>query len=206
MKLSDELIENYQKLKPKIAERLEEFSNVPESEYFYELCFCLCTPQSSAKNADKVIQKLKSHNFQNKPFDPVSLLRSPEHYIRFHNTKAQRLLEVSQYFDELVDVLNSSILGPDKRNMLNVKINGMGLKECSHFLRNIGYRNLAILDRHILKHLVNCEVIPEIPNSLNPKTYFMIENQFIEFAETVGIPIDELDLLFWSFETGEILK
>ncbi len=36
-----------------IQRRLREFSNLPASEYFYELAYCLMTPQTSAENADK---------------------------------------------------------------------------------------------------------------------------------------------------------
>ncbi|MFI5201154.1 MAG: DNA lyase, partial [Candidatus Kapaibacterium sp.] len=80
------------------------------------------------------------------------------------------------------------------------------MKEASHFLRNIGVRGLAILDRHILKHLKRLGVIKLIPTSLTKKRYLEIEKRWKKFADRVGISIDELDLLFWSIETGEIRK
>jgi N-glycosylase/DNA lyase len=86
----------------------------------------------------------------------------------------------------------------------NVK--GLGWKEASHFLRNIGHRNLAILDRHILRNLKRHGVIKSLPKTLTPKRYLVIEQKFMEFSSTIGITMDELDLLFWSRETGEILK
>jgi len=86
----------------------------------------------------------------------------------------------------------------------NVK--GLGLKESSHFLRNIGYRGLAILDRHILKNLHKSNVINELPKTLTPKVYFEIEKKFKDFSREVSIDMDELDLLFWSMETGEVFK
>ena len=82
----------------------------------------------------------------------------------------------------------------------------MGWKEASHFLRNIGNRDLAILDRHILKNLVRTGALERLPKSLTPKTYLAIEEKFAAFSKRVNIPMDELDLLFWSMETGEILK
>jgi N-glycosylase/DNA lyase len=87
-----------------------------------------------------------------------------------------------------------------------VNVKGMGWKEASHFLRNIGYRDLAILDRHILRNLKLHGVIRSYPASLTPKRYLAIEKAFERFASAVGIPMDELDLLFWSRETGTILK
>jgi N-glycosylase/DNA lyase len=87
-----------------------------------------------------------------------------------------------------------------------VMIPGLGLKESSHFLRNIGIQGLVILDRHILKHLKSLKIISRIPESLTPKRYFAIEKKWLKYSKEVGIPVDELDLLFWSMETGEILK
>ena len=94
----------------------------------------------------------------------------------------------------------------EKRILLVGTIDGMGMKEASHFLRNIGYCGLAILDRHILKHLVLCHVYDELPKIGSAKKYLEIEAMFSEFCDMFGIPIDEMDLLFWSYETGVILK
>jgi N-glycosylase/DNA lyase len=85
-------------------------------------------------------------------------------------------------------------------------VKGLGWKEASHFLRNIGHLNLAILDRHILRNLKRHDVLRTLPRTLTPKRYLTIEGQFARFADTIGITMDELDLLFWSHETGEILK
>jgi len=200
------LAENYEKLKIKINERLLDFSKVPENEYFYELCYCLCTPQSSAVSAAKAVERLKVLDFLTKQFNPVEILMNPRHYIRFHNTKSNRLLLIFSYFDDLLRVLSSGLSASDKRLWLLENVNGFGLKECSHFLRNIGYRNLAILDRHVLKHLVFCDVLKEVPKISGTKKYFEIEMMFKQFSNRVNISVDELDLLFWSYETGKILK
>jgi N-glycosylase/DNA lyase len=80
------------------------------------------------------------------------------------------------------------------------------MKEASHFLRNIGERNLAILDRHIFKHLKRLGVIKEIPRSVTKRRYLEIEKKWHKYANKIGILLDELDLLFWSMETGEIRK
>ena len=64
---------------------------------------------------------------------------------------------------------------------------------------------IAILDRHILRNLKALNVIQE-DKIKNKKHYFEIENAFLNFAIKINIPIDELDLLFWSKENGEIFK
>jgi len=86
-------------------------------------------------------------------------------------------------------------------------IKGIGYKEASHFLRNIGLgEDLAILDRHILKNLKLLGVIEKIPKSLSRKKYFEIEGKMYEFAKEIQIPIGCLDLLLWYKQTGEIFK
>jgi N-glycosylase/DNA lyase len=204
--LPTEILTKYKELEPQIKQRLKDFSNVKETEYFYELCFCLCTPQSKAENALKVQNILKEKSFFEKPFNPSEILRNPEHYIRFHNHKAEYIITAREHFQEIKRVLNSKLQPHEKRNLLAFEVKGMGMKEASHFLRNIGYRSLAILDRHILKHLVLCGIFPEIPKISSVKQYLAVESAFLEFSKQCKIPIDELDLLFWSYETGKILK
>jgi N-glycosylase/DNA lyase len=197
----------YSERKEAIQLRLVDFSQIPPEEYFYELLFCILTPQSHAKNAEAVIAKLKADKFFELGFDPVSYLRDPRYYIRFHNVKSKRLLHIRDIYHELYPLLlNERNDIRTLREKVIAAIPGLGLKESSHFLRNIGIQGLAILDRHILKHLKSLKVISRIPKSLTPKRYFAIEKKWLTYAKEVGISMDELDLLFWSMETGEIRK
>ncbi len=190
-----------------IRQRLGDFARVPASHYFYELAFCILTPQSSARNAELTIAELERDDFYEIGFDPTSYLRDPKHYIRFHNTKAIRLLRIRENFSDLLPSLEDKSLSPEaKRKIVLEKVHGLGLKEASHFLRNIGVGGLAILDRHILRHLVRLRVIPKVPTSLTPNRYLEIEKRWKSYAQKIGISLDELDLLFWSMETGEIRK
>jgi len=201
-----ELLEAYSLRRAAIIARLSDFASVPPSEYFYELLYCLLTPQSSAVNAGLVVEALKSRGFLETPFDPEPLLADRNHYIRFHKTKAARLLLVRGGFYGILAELSDGNTSPELRAWLVENVNGFGWKEASHFLRNIGHRDLAILDRHVLRHLVANGVIKKIPPSLTGRKYLAIEKKFRAFSLTAGIPMDELDLLFWSSETGVILK
>lgn len=201
-----ELNHYYSQQQSALQRRLDEFSQISPSEYFYELLYCLLTPQSSARNAEKAVQLLRQHEFHRTDFNPESLLRQKELYIRFHKTKAKYLLAVKEQFPEIQQHLTNGTAGSELREWLVKNVKGLGWKEASHFLRNIGYRNLAILDRHILKNLARLGVLRRLPKILTRKRYLGIEKKFRTFASQVGIPMDELDLLFWSMETGEILK
>ena len=85
-------------------------------------------------------------------------------------------------------------------------IKGLGYKEASHFLRNVGYRGYAILDKHVLRCLAELEIIdgPKPPNGR--AEYLTVEGKLRGLTNSVGIDFDELDLVLWSIKTGMILK
>ena len=204
--LVDELRRAYLAKRDAIRARLDEFSRVPPSEYLYELAYCLMTPQSSAVNAEQVVQLLRRYDFSSADLDPEPLLQRKEHYIRFHKTKARHLSAAKADFPGIARQLTNGTPSGELRRWLVKNVRGLGWKEASHFLRNIGHRNLAILDRHILRNLLRFKLIHDLPKSLTEKRYLAIEEKFHKLAQSIGIPMDELDLLFWSMETGEILK
>ncbi len=81
------------------------------------------------------------------------------------------------------------------------------MKEASHFLRNMGFgEELAILDRHIVRNLLRYGAINQMPKNLGKKNYLLIEEKTLQFSKRIKIPLAELDLLFWSKETGKIFK
>ncbi len=203
----EEMIKNYETRKDAIRKRLQEFSEVPQSEYFYELAYCLLTPQSSAAHAEKVIEALKKANFINSDIEPASFLRKKESYIRFHNVKSGYLKLLKIQFPEISKKIMDETSSIEKREWLVKNVKGFGYKEASHFLRNIGKNDgLAILDRHILRTLKNLDIIQKIPTSISKKNYIKIEDRFKKFSTNIGIKLDELDLVFWSIQTGEIRK
>jgi len=208
IKLTQEtLLKLYEELKPQIQKRLEEFQSVPPSEYFYELLYCLLTPQSKAANAEIVVGKLKELDFARFPIDPEPILRNPEHYIRFHKKKSDYLVSAQLQQAELLTLLETNQDVSNARAELIHTFKGLGMKEATHFLRNIGRNNgLAILDRHILRILFHLRVITNLPTMLSYQRYKEIEFQFQNFSKGISIPLDELDLLMWYIETGRILK
>jgi N-glycosylase/DNA lyase len=110
-------------------------------------------------------------------------------------------------FSFIAQKLSVPDLSFELREWLVKNVIGLGYKEASHFLRNIGKNDgLAILDRHILRNLNRLGVVNLIPKSISKKQYLELERSFSKCATTLGIAFDELDLLFWSMETGEIRK
>ena len=199
-------------LNSKIKKTLREFKGVWKSDtlVYEELCFCLLTPQSSAKQAFKAINLLR----ENKLLQKGSATEKEEYVrnVRFYITKAKRLEIAQNVFpkNKIKKILigNGLPLNPIKcREFLVREVNGYGYKEASHFLRNIGFsEEVAILDRHILKNLVKCKIIKEVPKTLNKKIYLKIEEKMKKYCVKNKINFAELDLIFWSNETGNVLK
>jgi len=207
------LKKSYEDRKEIIKDKLEYFKSIyneNDKRIFEELCFCLLTPQSKAKLCDKAIKNLvkTGYLFKGSQEDVKDYLIG----VRFNNNKSKYILEARELFSNngkfiikgKLKEFNNSV---ELREWLVKNVKGMGLKESAHFLRNIGiYDNLAILDRHILRNLEKYNVIDKIPETLTNKKYFEIEEKFFKFSEKLGIPVEELDLLFWSEQTGEVFK
>jgi len=209
-----ELKKSYEKKKCEINKRLENFKKVWEKsdkDIFVELCFCLLTPQSKARAADRAIISLLEKNILFHGSKEQILKELANSGVRFLENKAKYIVEAREFFtrDGKIDIKSKLSEGTAnaKREWLVKNVKGLGYKEASHFLRNIGLGfDLAILDRHIMKNLKKYGVIDEVPECLSRKCYLSLEEKMKEFSKKVNIPLAELDLLFWSEETGEIFK
>ena len=198
-------LKGFESRKEKINSRLEDFSNIDKTDsgqIFEELAFCLLTPQSKAKNADQSIRNLVENNLLF--YGTSEEIQNKLTGIRFHITKSKRIVDARKTFANFkFDYSDIFVL----RTEIAKSFKGIGYKESSHFLRNIGFgKDIAILDRHILKNLVKVNIIEEVPKTLTPKKYLEIEEKMRIFCQKIGINMAQLDLLFWSEETGEIIK
>ena len=197
-----------------IDSRLAEFRDVgraPDDRLFEELCFALLAIQSSARSSDAAVRFLSSEGLL-WTASSEEIARALRHRTRFHNHKAAYIVRARERFfppdgPTLKTALDRFPDPKEARDWLVAEVDGFGLKEASHFLRNIGRgEDLAILDRHILRNLLRHRVIGHTPKSLTPKRYLAIEERMEGFSEAIGISLGVLDLLWWSRQTGEIFK
>ncbi|HIE34526.1 MAG TPA: N-glycosylase/DNA lyase [Candidatus Altiarchaeales archaeon] len=196
-----------------IGDRLEEFRKLGRDSgkrIFAELCFCLCTPQSKAKSVwfNAILPMMQSTLlYSGSKSEITKILKSAG--VRFHNNKASYIVnarnsvgiegikKVIQRYDNIYKL----------RKFLVGGVKGLGMKEASHFLRNIGLgRDIAILDRHILRSLERLGIIEEVPKSISNRRYIEIERRMLQFSKEIGIPLEEMDMLMWCKETGEVFK
>jgi N-glycosylase/DNA lyase len=204
----------YSVRKNDIENRLNEFEQIwnknNNKELFREFVFCLLTPQSKAKTCWKAVLRLIE---QETLFNgDVENIREKINDIRFKNKKAVYICLARDFFSEKGSIIIGNKLKSfsdrfELRDWLVKNIKGMGYKEASHFLRNIGLgEGMTILDRHILKNLKLLKVIRDIPEHLSEKRYFEIEDKMQKFSKKIKIPVHHLDFVLWSKETGEIFK
>lgn len=208
---TDELMDLYIPVKTQIVSRLEEFRRIwaegSDEDLFRELVFCLLTPQSRARTCWAAVERLEKKCM----IGTAGAVEVQKELIgiRFNERKAEYICLARKMFStRSMRVILEGFSSPfAAREWLVQNVKGLGYKEASHFLRNIGLgEELSILDRHILKNLLLLGVIEEIPSSISKKTYLEIEKKMTAFSEQVGIPMGHLDLLLWYKEAGEIFK
>ncbi|MBC7286653.1 MAG: N-glycosylase/DNA lyase [Armatimonadetes bacterium] len=206
-------LREYSLLAPAISARLDEFRALgrhgSDEDIFCELAFCLLTPQSKAQACWEAVCHLRESGLlaSGNPAGIEGQLVG----VRFHRTKAQRIVEARERFFSNGRLtfrrLVASIPPMDAREWLVSNVRGLGYKEASHFLRNIGRgEDLAILDRHVLRNLAAAGVIGEVPRSLSKSAYLAIEQKARQFAAWLGMSLGELDLLLWAHATGGLFK
>ena len=208
-----EILELYKNIRPEIVNRISEFRKIwkegDNKALFIELVFCLFTPQSSARQCWKAVNILLEKDLLfTGSWEDIS---REINIVRFRNNKSKYLIEAREKFlshgKGLREYMNLYADQFQKRERLVKNVKGMGLKEGSHFLRNIGIgSDLAILDRHILKNMKLLGVIDDIPKSLTEKIYLSIEEKLSKYSKKIDIPMEHLDFVLWYKEAGEVFK
>jgi len=175
-----------------VSKRMTEFKAVPKTfnDLFRELVFCILTAGTSADLGLRTISHLGDIIFTGSQEEIQKKLKE---VYRFHTLRAK------ENFRKL-DISSKNI-----RNDLVDNIKGIGMKEASHFLRNVGFDDFAIIDFHIIDLLVKNNLI-EKPKTLTKKKYLEIENVLRKLANKVNLSLGELDLYLWFAETGKVLK
>jgi len=228
----EKLKAEYENKKEKIKERLNQFGKFFNESYswhyagnelkllpseskddnriFEELAFCIFTANTSAEMGLKAVDAVRNVLITGSADD---MTRRLEGVYRFNNVRPEYIVHTRNHLNstlnfQLKKKIESFKNKHELRNFfaLNKDVKGLAYKEASHFLRNIGFKGYAILDKHIINSLHEFEVLETNDKPKNPKHYLEIEQKFIDFSKKIGIDMDELDLLLWSRKNGRILK
>ena len=198
----------HSELKNKIDIRIQEFHDINKANkdtLFSEMCFCILSANFNAVKGIQIQKQLGTDISRLSQEDLATKLK--ESGYRFPNIRAQYIFESRKWYSKLESILLSYSLSDqrDLRNWLAKNIKGLGFKEASHFLRNIGYDNCSIIDFHIVDILVDHGLIVK-PKTLTKHKYEEIERVLEAIAEINKLTLAELDLVLWYLETGQILK
>jgi N-glycosylase/DNA lyase len=211
----EELQKTYLEKREAIRARLAEFEAVmlegDDRRLFEELVFCIFTAGASARMGLNSIERVRPHLHKAGQRRLTRLLLGAH---RYPNARSGYVVHTRNFLrrdcglrlGERLDSFGDNTEARRDFFAKNPGVKGIGYKEASHYLRNIGYRGYAILDKHILRTLCEIGVIdsPDPPGT--KKKYLEVEDRMRKFAEDIKINFDELDLLFWSNKTGVILK
>ena len=197
-----------------IRARLAEFAAIGESgddlKLWEEMVFCFFTGGCSARMGMRSLDAVRSLLITGEREQLTQALLGVH---RYPNARSRYIVESRNFLSEHCGMRLRNLFNgfddPQERRDWLVKtkgIKGLGYKEASHFLRNIGYRGYAILDKHVLNSLAELKIIddPKPPNTRS--RYLTVEQKLNELTISLGIDFDELDLVLWSMKTGVILK
>jgi len=197
-----------------ITRRLAEFTKIGTSgtnrNLFEEMVFCFFTGGCSARMGLNALEAVKPILMT---ADQAELTNALLGVHRYPNARSRYIIASRTFLQEHCGMrLRNKLKGFECRHerrdwLVKEKgIKGLGYKEASHYLRNIGFKGYAILDKHVLNCLAELKIIDD-PKPPNTRTkYLMIEEKLQQLTDLTGIDFDELDLVLWSMKTGVILK
>ena len=204
----------YSQRREEIRHRLREFAEIArtgsDSDFWAEMVFCFFTGGCSARMGLNSLEAVRDILMSG---DQTQLAAALAGVHRYPNARARYIVSTREYLSgqcelKLRDKLFSFESPLERRDWLarDKGILGLGYKEASHYLRNVGFRGYAILDKHVLNCLAELKIIddPKPPNTRSK--YLMVEEKVRQLTDMTGIDFDELDLVLWSMKTGTILK
>ena len=210
------LLTTYGRRRKEIRSRLRDFRRVwqtaSDARLWEEMVFCIFTAGASAKMGLRSVEALR-HLLASGAHHEMTeaLIAAGAH--RFPNARPGYVIVTRDYLRQSCSMrlrqrLQSFRDPIERRDWLakDPRVKGLGYKEASHFLRNIGFKGYGILDKHIVRSLYELNVVDSPKPPTTRGKYLETENRMRQFANDTRINFDELDLLLWSMKTGEILK
>jgi len=198
------------KVKAMVENRIAEFLEVYEKDtyaWFEELTYCLLTAYSSAERGQVCVDALCDCGalMHGSLEEVVETLRCQGH--RFADRRAEYIVEARRLATKLKQTIQGFSKTSDARKWLVENVKGLGWKESSHFLRNVGYFDVAILDRHIVSNMREHGLIQDDDRKGLTKRRYLEYERLLEYvAERVGMTLGEMDLYLWYRKTGKVLK
>jgi N-glycosylase/DNA lyase len=188
-------------------EKLKEFEgnrHLDKDNKFIELCFCILVANSNLEKTKAIWEKIGNGFLELSKEDLTKELK--RHGYRFYNLRSQFIVEAREKIDEIENALKMKD-EEATRNWLKENIKGLGWKESSHYLRNLGYKNFGILDTHVVSMMHRHGLIDNILKSLSSrKVYFSMEEKLKKISKTLKMSMAELDFYMFYLDSGKMPK
>jgi N-glycosylase/DNA lyase len=195
-----------------------------ESKLLSELVLCILSSQEKYEVALAIMKSLQKENtlripknrsdFKDTTAQIKNILRMPVDFqfngknysrrLRFYTKKAQYINDTLEniYLNKLTikKILNQKdCINETRKNIINYST-GIGPKQASMFLRNIGYYSeFAVLDKHVLDYMRLMGLINISGVSFSSiLVYQKIENKLKSYADTYKVNLLHLDLAIWT--------
>jgi N-glycosylase/DNA lyase len=195
-----------------------------EKKLLSELVLCILSSQEKYEVALAIMKELQKQNVLRVPRNKTefreikskvkSTLQNPVEYKLNERTYSRRLrffVKKAQYITDTIEniYLNNltilEILRQEKciqetrKRIINYSY-GLGPKQASMFLRNIGYHTeFAVLDKHVIDYMKLIGLITVSKTSFsNISTYQKMEMKLKSYAESFNLNLLHLDLAIWT--------
>lgn len=154
----------------------------------------------------------KRMNSNERAYSIESILNSPAYssingktYSRYRYPKraakhiAESFCNIEQKYGTLKDMVGAMNTPSDLRRELIYLCPGIGPKQSSHYVKNIGFTdNVAILDRHILNYLKLIDEVDICPKQVSKiDKYEEIERRFIDKVSKFNHAVSVVDQSMW---------
>jgi len=211
----------------------KKWNQMSEDELWDELCLCMLTSNVPYELAKSAFLRLLDAGL----LEPEWILRSPRSarqiayelsrriYLprkkdgscrkyRFPNSRARNIVNAAKTLysharknSGLSGILEKSCSEREARDFLAKNITGIGLKQASHFLRNIGYSNsLAIIDTHVIAFLRELEVESMSKRrikTITPEIYMRLEETLQDLCDRLDLNLSIFDMAIWHYMRGK---
>lgn len=198
------------------------WQSIEESALFYELISCILGSRVSYEIAQAAAMKIKESDLHQNPIEKYTqlgyqislekilkrklLTKNRKHILRrypFPNLRANHISRTAWAIysngGSIKNLLHSSKDAKTARLKIVKTVIGVGPKQASLFLRNIGFTtSLAILDSHVLKFMVMQGLADQNIRTIQTvKRYEKHEKLLRRYAQWIGWPLGCLDQAIW---------
>jgi N-glycosylase/DNA lyase len=200
------------------------WDQMSENELWNELCLCILSSNVPYELAQSALTHLIKNGYlsiewithtpeaekmiASELFRPIYLPKKANGFFRkyrFPNVRSKNIFKsartVASEKDWIHRVLARSFSEENARTNLIKDISGFGLKEASHFLRNIRYsRDLAIIDSHVISFLEEIDALGDLQvKTVTPKIYLELEITLQGICKEYGLFLSILDMAVWNY-------